>query len=46
MPSEKQYVELYRSQRTLLEAGSCPTLNQAREKAAEELERFGLPIPK
>ena len=46
MASEKQYVELYRSQRTLLEAGSCPTLNQAREKAAEELERFGLPNTK
>ena len=43
MASEQQYLELYRSQRALLEAGSCAVLNARRAAAAEALEAHGLP---
>lgn len=46
MASEKQYIELYRSQRTLLESGSCAALNAKREAAAAQLEAKGLPTKK
>ena len=43
MASEKQYIDLYRSQRLLLEAGSCAPMNRKREAAAALLEAKGLP---
>ena len=43
MASEKQYIDLYRSQRAMLEAGSCAPMNSKRETAAALLEANGLP---
>ena len=43
MASEKQYIELYRSQQTILEAGSCAPMNALRAAAAAQLEAKGLP---
>lgn len=43
MASEKQYIELYRSQLEMLEAGSCAPLNAKRAAAAARLEAKGLP---
>lgn len=43
MASERQYIELFRSQRQLLEAGSCAPLNARRDRAASLLEANGLP---
>ncbi len=46
MASEKQYLDIYRAERDLLEQGSPAPLNAARTEAAEALERHGLPGPK
>ena len=46
MASEKQYLDLYRSQRAVLEKGSCAALNAQREAAASQLEAKGLPTKK
>ena len=46
MASEKQYIDLYRSQRALLENSSCGALNAKREAAAAQLEAKGLPTKK
>lgn len=46
MASEKQYLDLYQSQRNLLEAGSCRPLNAQRAAAAEQLREKGLPTRK
>jgi len=46
MSAEKQYIELYQSQRALIEANSAPVLNAQREAAAKLLEREGLSRPK
>ena len=43
MASEKQYIDLYRSNRALVETGSCPVMNAKRESAAAQLEAKGLP---
>lgn len=43
MAGEQQYLELYRAQRPLLEAGSCAPLNALRAAAAEALAAGGLP---
>ena len=41
--NEKQYIDLYREHRELLERNSAACLNRGREEAAEWLERHGLP---
>ena len=46
MASEKQYIDLYRTQKALLEQGSCAALNAKREAAAASLEAKGLPTRK
>ena len=46
MASEKQYIDLYRNQRALLEAHSCAAINGKREAAAALLEAKGLPTKK
>lgn len=42
MSAEKQYIELFRQQRSLIDAHAAPALNALRERAAEVLEREGL----
>ncbi len=42
MSAEKQYIELYKSQKTLIDAHSAPALNAFREEAAQVLEREGV----
>lgn len=46
MSAEKQYIELYRSQKALIDANSAPALNAYREEAARVLEQEGLQKPK
>ena len=46
MSAEKQYIELYDSQRELIDANSAPALNAFRKEAAEILSREGLNRPK
>ena len=46
MSAEKQYIELYRSQRNLIDEHAAPVLNACREEAAEVLECVGLQRPK
>lgn len=46
MSAEKQYIELYRSQKALIDANSAPALNAYREEAARVLEQVGLQKPK
>ena len=46
MASEKQYIELLHSVRSLLDANSCPTLNSQRDGALSLLEKKGLPTQK
>lgn len=46
MSAATQYIELYESQRTLIDANSSPVLNAQREHAAEVLARVGLSRPK
>lgn len=46
MESERQYIDLFRAGRQLLEANSCAPLNACREKAADLLGKHGLPGPK
>ncbi|MBR0037682.1 MAG: Fe-S cluster assembly protein SufD [Bacteroidales bacterium] len=45
MSAEKQYIDLYRSQKALIDANSAPALNACREEAAQMLEREGLHKP-
>lgn len=42
MSAEKQYIELYRSQKALIDAHSAPALNAFREEAARVLEEVGV----
>lgn len=42
MYAEKQYIELYNSQKALIDANSAPALNAFREKAAQVLAEVGL----
>lgn len=44
--STQQYIELYQSQRDLIDANAAPVLNAQRERAAEVLKREGLARPK
>ncbi|MDO4930728.1 MAG: Fe-S cluster assembly protein SufD [Bacteroidales bacterium] len=46
MQSERQYLDLFRTERALFDAGSCAPLNACRKAAAEALERHGLPTTK
>ena len=46
MSAEKQYLELYNEQKSLIDAHSAPALNSLRPRAAEVLERAGLARPK
>lgn len=46
MNSEQQYIDLYRSQRALIDSNSAPVLNAQREAAAQLLQRVGLSRPK
>lgn len=46
MGVEGQYIDLYRENRGLLEAGSCGVLNARRGEALARLEACGLPSPK
>ena len=46
MFAEKQYIELFESQRTLIDTNAAPVLNAQRERAAELLSRVGLKRPK
>ena len=42
MSAEKQYIELYRSQKDLIDAHAAPVLNACREEAARVLAEVGL----
>jgi len=42
MSAEKQYIELYKSQKGLIDANSAPALNAFREEASQMLEREGV----
>ncbi|MBP5344872.1 MAG: Fe-S cluster assembly protein SufD [Bacteroidales bacterium] len=42
MSAEKQYIELYRSQKSLIDAHAAPVLNACREEAARVLAEVGL----
>ncbi|MBQ0057004.1 MAG: SufD family Fe-S cluster assembly protein [Bacteroidales bacterium] len=42
MSAEKQYIELYNSQRPLIDANAAPVLNACRESAARVLAEVGL----
>ena len=46
MSSHQQYIDLYRSQRALIDEHAAPVLNAQREAAAEVLQRVGLSRPK
>lgn len=46
MSAEKQYIELYESQRDLINANSAPALNAYRDAAAATLARVGVARPK
>ena len=43
MPNSKQYIQLFKDHRALLDKGSCATMNAAREAAALTLAQKGLP---
>ncbi len=45
MSAEKQYIDLYRSQKDLINAHSAPALNALREEAARQLGCLGLQRP-
>lgn len=46
MSAEKQYIELYNAQRSLIDANSAPALNAFRAEAADVLAKVGLQRPK
>ena len=46
MSAEKQYIELYNAQRSLIDANSAPALNAYRAEAADVLAKAGLQRPK
>lgn len=46
MSAEKQYLELYNEQKSLIDANAAPALNALRPHAAEVLGRVGLARPK
>lgn len=46
MSAEKQYIELYNAQRSLIDANSAPALNAYRAEAADVLAKVGLQRPK
>lgn len=43
MPNSKQYIQLFTDHRQLLDKGSCPVMNAARDAAASLLAEKGLP---
>ena len=43
MPNSKQYIQLFKDHRSLLDKGSCAVMNAARDVAALFLEKKGLP---
>ena len=43
MPNSKQYIQLFKDHRSLLDKGSCAVMNAARDAAALFLEKKGLP---
>ena len=43
MPNSKQYIQLFKDHRALLDKGSCAVMNAAREGVAVTLEEKGLP---
>ena len=43
MPNSKQYIQLFTDHRHLLDKGSCPVMNVARDAAASLLAEKGLP---
>ena len=46
MTVHQQYIDLYRSQRAMIDANAAPVLNAQRDGAAEVLARVGLSRPK
>lgn len=44
MNSKQQYIDLFRDNRTVIEAGSAPVLNCLRDEAAESLRSHDLPL--
>ncbi len=46
MQSELQYLDIAREQRAMLDAGSCPPMNAARDAAAATLSALGFPSGK
>ena len=43
MPNSKQYIQLFTDHRHLLDKGSCPVMNVARDAAASLLAEKGFP---
>lgn len=43
MTSEQQYIDLFREQRSLIEANSCALMNGRRQAAFEDFCRLGFP---
>ena len=46
MSAIQQYLDLFASQRTVIEDGSCPAMNAERQAAFDNLQQHGLPTQK
>lgn len=46
MSAIQQYLDLFASQRTVIEEGSCPAMNAERQAAFDNLQQHGLPTQK
>lgn len=46
MSAIQQYLDLFTSQRTVVEKGSCPAMNAQRQTAFDKLQKYGLPTQK
>ena len=46
MSAIQQYLDLFASQRTVIEEGSCPVMNAERQAAFDNLQQHGLPTQK
>ena len=46
MSAIQQYLDLFASQRTVIEEGSCPVMNAERQTAFDNLQQHGLPTQK
>ena len=44
MNSKQQYIDLFRDNRTVIDAGSAPVLNSLRDEAAASLHSHDLPL--